>query len=78
MFACKLINQISVKSNAGLFTRNRAPSPDGNLYGSHPYYTVLENDGNAHSVLFLNSNAGDATLTPKPGVVYRTIGGSML
>ena len=38
-------------------------------------YTVLESDGNAHGVLFLNSNAQDVTLTPAPGLVYRTIGG---
>jgi len=28
-----------------------------NLYGSHPYYTVIENDGNTHGVLLYNSNA---------------------
>jgi hypothetical protein len=30
---------------------------DANLYGVHPRYTVLEEDGNAHGVLILNSNA---------------------
>ena len=38
-------------------------------------YTVIEEDGNTHGVLFLNSNAQDVTLTPAPGLVYRTIGG---
>ena len=57
-----------------LFARNHAPDPDLNLYGTHPYYTALEADGNAHSVLFLNSNGADVTLTPRPGLVYRTIG----
>jgi len=28
-----------------------------NSYGVQPYYTMVENDGNAHSVTFLNSNA---------------------
>eukprot|EP00094_Tigriopus_californicus_P002589 TCALIF_02501-PA protein Name:"Similar to Gaa Lysosomal alpha-glucosidase (Rattus norvegicus)" AED:0.10 eAED:0.10 QI:0/0.75/0.55/0.88/0.75/0.77/9/17/845 len=58
-----------------MFARDVSPNPELNLYGTHPYYTVLENDGNAHSVLFKNSNAADVTLTPKPGLVYRTIGG---
>jgi maltase-glucoamylase len=30
---------------------------DANLYGVQPYYTVLEDDGNAHSVAIVNSNA---------------------
>ncbi len=28
-----------------------------NNYGVHPYYHVIENDGKAHGVLLLNSNA---------------------
>jgi len=59
----------------GMFTHDHAPEGDANLYGVHPRYTVLENDGNAHGVLILNSNAQDVTLTPAPGLVYRTIGG---
>ncbi len=27
------------------------------MYGVHPYYTIVEPDGNTHSVLILNSNA---------------------
>ena len=45
------------------------------MYGVHPTYTVLEDDGNAHSVLFLNSAAQEWYVTPNPGFVYRTIGG---
>jgi len=59
----------------GMFAHDHAPEGDANLYGVHPRYTVLENDGNAHGVLILNSNAQDVTLTPAPGLVYRTIGG---
>jgi hypothetical protein len=28
-----------------------------NMYGVHPHYTVLEEDGNAHAVVIVNSNA---------------------
>ena len=37
--------------------RDQAPDPDVNMYGVHPTYTVMEADGNTHTVLFLNSNA---------------------
>ena len=40
----------------GIF-RDQAPDPGFNLYGVHPTYTVMEPDGNTHTVLFLNSNA---------------------
>ncbi|XP_023324355.1 sucrase-isomaltase, intestinal [Eurytemora carolleeae] len=59
----------------GMFARDHPPDGDINLYGVHPRYTVLEEDGNAHGVLFLNSNAQEVLLMPTPGLVYRTIGG---
>lgn len=31
--------------------------PSVNLYGSHPFYMVLEDGGSAHGVFLLNSNA---------------------
>ncbi|KAK2718438.1 hypothetical protein QYM36_005675, partial [Artemia franciscana] len=46
-----------------------------NMYGTQPYYTGLEPNGDAHGVLILNSNAQEVTMTPAPGMVYRTIGG---
>ncbi len=45
------------------------------MYGVHPTYTVLEEDGNAHGVLFLNANAQEWSLTPGQNFIYRTIGG---
>ncbi|KAG8201897.1 hypothetical protein JTE90_027375 [Oedothorax gibbosus] len=43
--------------------------------GVHPMYLCLEDDGNAHGVLLLNSNAMEMQLHPLPAVTFRTIGG---
>ncbi|KYO38599.1 hypothetical protein Y1Q_0023325 [Alligator mississippiensis] len=59
----------------GMFTRDQSPAPFANLYGVHPFYICIENDSNAHGVLFLNSNAQDVTLSPNPALTFRTIGG---
>uniref|UniRef100_H2YDF8 alpha-glucosidase n=1 Tax=Ciona savignyi TaxID=51511 RepID=H2YDF8_CIOSA len=59
----------------GMWARDQPPDPGANLYGTHPFYISMEDDGNSHGVLFLNSNAQDVTTTPAPGLVYRTIGG---
>lgn len=44
---------------------------DVNLYGSHPFYLVLEDGGLAHGVFLLNSNAmgkrTGAAPEPRPG-----------
>lgn len=45
------------------------------MYGVHPTYTVVEPDGNAHTVLFLNSAAQEWTTTPNPSLIYKTISG---
>ncbi|KAM9389825.1 sucrase-isomaltase, intestinal-like [Phaethornis superciliosus] len=59
----------------GMFARDQAPTPFANLYGVHPFYMCVEDDSNAHGVLLLNSNAQEVTLSPKPSITFRTIGG---
>ncbi|XP_022091523.1 maltase-glucoamylase, intestinal-like [Acanthaster planci] len=59
----------------GMYSRDQPPTTNGNLYGVHPFYMVIEEDFNTHGVLILNSNAQDVTLSPAPYLVYRTIGG---
>ncbi|CAH1273118.1 GAA [Branchiostoma lanceolatum] len=46
-----------------------------NLYGSHPFYLCVEEDGQAHGVFLLNSNAMEVILQPAPALTWRTIGG---
>jgi len=58
-----------------IFARRQHPFNGGNLYGHHPFYTCMENDGKSHGVFLMNSNAMDVALQPKPAITYRTIGG---
>ncbi|NXS37951.1 LYAG glucosidase, partial [Pomatostomus ruficeps] len=58
-----------------LWNRDMAPAPQVNLYGSHPFYLVMEDDGSAHGVFLLNSNAMDVLLQPSPALTWRTTGG---
>ncbi|KAK3096704.1 hypothetical protein FSP39_002561 [Pinctada imbricata] len=60
-----------------MFSRDE-PTGDQNArnhYGVHPFYTCVEDDGQSHGVLLLNSNAQDYAFTPLPMLIYRTIGG---
>ncbi|NWI58669.1 MGA protein, partial [Calyptomena viridis] len=59
----------------GMFTRDQPPGYKLNSYGFQPFYMGLEEDGNAHGVLLLNSNAMDVTFQPTPALTYRTTGG---
>ncbi|XP_076422556.1 maltase-glucoamylase isoform X6 [Peromyscus maniculatus bairdii] len=59
----------------GMFSRDEPPGYKKNSYGVHPYYMGLEEDGNAHGVLLMNSNAMDVTFQPLPALTYRTTGG---
>ncbi|XP_031552826.1 maltase-glucoamylase, intestinal-like [Actinia tenebrosa] len=58
-----------------IFTRDQFPFNGGNVYGHHPFYMSLEEDGKAHGVFLLNSNAMEMALQPLPAITYRTIGG---
>ncbi|ELK13785.1 Maltase-glucoamylase, intestinal [Pteropus alecto] len=62
-------------STWGMFARDEPPVYEKNSYGVHPYYMALEEDGSAHGVLLLNSNAMDVTFQPTPALTYRTTGG---
>ncbi|XP_034024674.1 maltase-glucoamylase, intestinal [Thalassophryne amazonica] len=59
----------------GMFTKDQPPGDKMNCYGVHPFYMGLENTGDAHGVLLLNSNAMDVTFQPIPSLTYRTVGG---
>ncbi|KAM6966271.1 lysosomal alpha-glucosidase [Tautogolabrus adspersus] len=58
-----------------LWNRDMAPHADANLYGSHPFYMVQEEDGLAHGVFLLNSNAIEVMLQPTPALTWVAIGG---
>ncbi|KAK6746809.1 hypothetical protein RB195_000206 [Necator americanus] len=65
-----------------MFARDIGPDSSSslstqNLYGVHPFYICVENDGKAHGVFILNSNAQEVETGPGPHLVYRTIGGQL-
>lgn len=62
-------------ANYYFFNRDREPVPNVNLYGAHPMYLCLEDEGTAHGVFLHNSNAMDVLLQPTPAAIFRTLGG---
>ncbi|XP_013922389.1 PREDICTED: maltase-glucoamylase, intestinal-like, partial [Thamnophis sirtalis] len=58
-----------------MFARDQPPGYRFNTYGVQPFYMGLEEDGNAHGVLLLNSNGMEVKFQPTPALTYRTIGG---
>ncbi|XP_035233973.1 lysosomal alpha-glucosidase-like isoform X2 [Stegodyphus dumicola] len=58
-----------------IFNQGDLPVPHRNLYGSHPFYLLMEPEGDANGVFLLNSNAIDVVLQPAPAVTFRAIGG---
>ncbi|CAF3413409.1 unnamed protein product [Rotaria sp. Silwood1] len=64
----------------GMFTRDQPPGGGNeNLYGTHPFYMVVEPDGQAFGVFILNSNAQDYKFDEfdddQAMLTYRTVGG---
>ncbi|XP_056437700.1 lysosomal alpha-glucosidase isoform X1 [Gadus chalcogrammus] len=57
------------------WNRDMAPHANANMYGSHPFYLVQEEDGLAHGVFLLNSNAMEVALQPTPALTWVSVGG---
>ncbi|CAL8305811.1 unnamed protein product [Merluccius merluccius] len=57
------------------WNRDMAPHANANLYGSYPFYLVQEEDGLAHGVFLLNSNAIEVALQPTPALTWVSLGG---
>ncbi|KAH9373897.1 hypothetical protein HPB48_012034 [Haemaphysalis longicornis] len=58
-----------------LFNKDRAVTVGKNLYGSHPFYLVVEPGGMSHGVLMHNSNFMEVLLQPTPAATFRVLGG---
>ena len=61
------------------FNRDEPPRENKALYGHHPFYLNYEFNGNnvnAHSVLLLNVHPIELILMNKPGMLWRTLGGT--
>ncbi|OWA52227.1 putative maltase-glucoamylase 2 [Hypsibius exemplaris] len=59
-----------------MWAKDEPPSyENGNHYGFHPYYMVVENDTKAHGVLLLNSNGMEHRFAPGPTLTLKNIGG---
>ena len=64
----------------GIFARDQPPQgKNENLYGTHPFYIAIEDDGQTFGVLIFNSNAQDYKLDQfednQAMLTYRTLGG---
>ncbi|KAK2718850.1 hypothetical protein QYM36_006005, partial [Artemia franciscana] len=60
-----------------LWARDQAPNGAANMYGTQPYYTALEPNGDAHGVLILNSNAQGSYLSLPGGTNFKLLLESM-
>ncbi|KAA0190891.1 hypothetical protein HAZT_HAZT012257, partial [Hyalella azteca] len=79
----ELVHSFSPRATYPMFARDRGVSASEdkvNHYGTFPYYVNIEDDdGNSHSVLFLNSNAMEYSTflleDGTPALTIRSIGG---
>ncbi len=67
-------------SRYGIFARDQPPEGrNENLYGTHPFYMGIDDNGNAFGVLIFNSNAQEYKFDEfgnnQALLTYRTIGG---
>uniref|UniRef100_A0A0P5XVY9 Lysosomal alpha-glucosidase protein n=1 Tax=Daphnia magna TaxID=35525 RepID=A0A0P5XVY9_9CRUS len=58
-----------------LFNHDIVPDKGRNLYGSHPFYLVMENGGMSHGVFLKNSDPMEVILQPTPAITFRALGG---
>ncbi|KAL3875852.1 hypothetical protein ACJMK2_033763 [Sinanodonta woodiana] len=58
-----------------MWAHDQPPVENSNLYGVHPFYLMMEDNGQSHGFFLLNSNAMDVILQPTPAITWRTIGG---
>ncbi|GAV02489.1 hypothetical protein RvY_13049 [Ramazzottius varieornatus] len=59
-----------------MWAKDEPPSyENGNFYGFHPYYMVVEDDTKAHGVLLLTSNGMETRRSNIPSLTMKTIGG---
>lgn len=58
-----------------MFNHDTVPNKGINLYGSHPFYLVMENDGKSHGVFLKNSDPMEVILQPAPAITFRVLGG---
>ncbi|XP_077518779.1 lysosomal alpha-glucosidase-like [Amblyomma americanum] len=58
-----------------LFNKDRAVTVGKNLYGSHPFYLVVERGGQSHGVFLHNTNYIEVLLQPTPAATFRALGG---
>jgi len=65
---------LNYNTQTGFACDQGTPTGGTNLYGSHPFFTAVEADGNSYGAYLLNSNAMDIVLQPS-AITYRTIGG---
>ena len=58
-----------------MFNRGDAVRKENNLYGSHPFYLMRDDDDNSHGILLFNNNYQEVILSPSPYISYHTTGG---